>query len=262
MRRITPDEDTIRDVVDAVCEMLPGQPHRATPAEIGREVYRMISRKTGITDPYLELKKQCTRRAMAVYPDMKKRVAESEDRLLTAAKMAIAGNIIDFGADTVFDLEKDVEEVLNRSFGINHYPAFAEKVRDAENIVYLADNAGETVFDRILIEELPVPVIYAVREAPIINDAVYEDAEAAGIIEIAEVMSSGSDAPGTILTECSQEFLNILDKADVIISKGQGNYEALSDEKRPLFFLLTAKCLAVARDIGVNQGAMVLKQAG
>jgi hypothetical protein len=262
MRRITSDEDAIREAVDAVCAMLPDQPRRATPAEIGREVYKLIADKTGVADPYRELKQQCTRRALAVYPDMKQRVAESEDPLLTAAKMAIAGNIIDFGADTVFDLEKDVEEVLNRPFGMNHYAAFAGKVENARSIVYLADNAGETVFDRILMEELPVKVVYAVREAPIINDAVYEDAEAAGITQIAEVMSSGSDAPGTIMNKCSQEFLDIFDRADVIISKGQGNYEALSDEKRPIFFLLTAKCQAVARDLGVRRGAIVLKQAG
>jgi hypothetical protein len=262
MRRITSDEEVIREAVDDVCAMLPDQPRRATPAEIGREVYKLIADKTGVVDPYRELKQQCTRRALAVYPEMKQRVAESEDPLLTAAKMAIAGNIIDFGADTVFDLEKDVEEVLNRPFGMNHYAAFAGKVENARSIVYLADNAGETVFDRILMEELPVKVVYAVREAPIINDAVYEDAEAAGITQIAEVMSSGSDAPGTIMNKCSQEFLDIFDRADVIISKGQGNYEALSDEKRPIFFLLTAKCQAVARDLGVRRGAIVLKQAG
>jgi damage-control phosphatase, subfamily I len=262
MRRMKEDEEAIRKVVDAVCVLLPEQPHQATPAEIGREVYRLISQKTGVADPYLKLKEQCTRRALAVYPDMKKRVAVSEDRLLTAAKMAIAGNIIDFGADTVFELEKDVEEVLKRSFGINHYPAFAQKIRTATRIVYLADNAGETVFDRILIEELPAPVMYAVREAPIINDAVSKDAEEAGITDIAEVMSSGSDAPGTILNKCSSEFLGVLDNADVIISKGQGNYEALSDENRPIFFLLTAKCRVVARDLGVKQGAIILKQAG
>ncbi len=261
MRRITRDEDAVREVVDAVCAMLPDQPHQLTPAEIGRDVYKLIADRTGVADPYRELKQQCTRRALAVYPDMKQRVAESEDPLLTAAKMAIAGNIIDFGADTVFDLEKDVKEVLKRPFGINHYPAFAEKVQNARSIVYLGDNAGETVFDRILIEELPVKVIYAVREAPIINDAVYEDAEAAGITSIAAVMSSGSDAPGTILNKCSQEFLDILDRADVIISKGQGNYEAMSNEERPIFFLLTAKCQAVARDLGVRRGAIVLKQA-
>lgn len=262
MRRITKDERAVREALNAVCAALPLQPDRTTPAEIGREVYRLISEKTGVKDPYFKLKEQCTRRALEIYPEMKQRVNQSPDRLMTAVKMAIAGNIIDFGADTVFELEKDVEKVLGQPFEINDYQDFAGQVRSAERIVYLADNAGETVFDRILIEELPVPVIYAVREAPIINDALMKDAEEAGISAIARVVTSGSDAPGTILEKCTPEFMELLDGADMIISKGQGNYEALSDENRPVFFLLTAKCRPVARDLGVEPGAIVLKKAG
>jgi len=262
MRRITHDEKAVRDVLNSVCRILPRQPENATPAEIGREVYRLISLKTGVADPYRELKEQCTRRALKIYPDMKQRVERSQDRLLTAAKMAIAGNIIDFGADTVFELEKDVEAVLSRPFGINHFPDFAASIKSAGRIVYLGDNAGETVFDRILIEEISAPVIYTVRSAPVINDAVKKDAEEAGIPDAARIETSGCDAPGTILSKCTPKFRKLLGKADVIISKGQGNYEALSGKNLPIFFLLTAKCQAVARDLGVVPGDIVLKRAG
>jgi hypothetical protein len=134
-------------------------------------------------------------------------------------------------------------------------------LKKTKRILYLADNAGETVFDRLLIEELKKPVIYAVREKPIINDATREDAYLSGIHEVAEVISTGCDAPGTILKFCSNEFLEIYKNSDLIISKGQGNYEGLSDEPRPIFFLLKAKCSIIAQDTGVEQGDVMLLKA-
>jgi len=115
------------------------------------------------------------------------------------------------------------------------------------------------VFDRVLIEELGKPVTYVVREQPIINDAVREDAIAAGIDKVAEIISSGADAPGNILRLCSKEFFMIYEASDFIISKGQGNYEGLSGENRPIFFLLKAKCSVIAKHIGVEQGSIILK---
>ncbi|HEC92753.1 MAG TPA: DUF89 family protein, partial [Candidatus Atribacteria bacterium] len=128
--------------------------------------------------------------------------------------------------------------------------------------IYLADNAGEVVFDRLLIEELVEElgkeVIYVVRGKPIINDALIEDALFCGINKVAKITSSGSDAPGTILQHCSLEFIKLYQDADLIISKGQGNYESLSEEDRPIFFLFKAKCPVIARDVGCNVGDMVL----
>ena len=128
-----------------------------------------------------------------------------------------------------------------------------------EKILYIGDNAGECVFDRILIEEMKKPVIYAVRDIPIINDATYEDAVEAGIDEFATIMSSGADGPGAVLKTCSPEFIKVYNNSQFIISKGQGNYEALSNEGRPIFFLLKAKCHVIADNIGVHEGDIVLK---
>ena len=125
--------------------------------------------------------------------------------------------------------------------------------------MYIGDNAGECVFDRILIEEMKKPVIYVVRDMPIINDATYEDAVQAGIDKVATILSSGTDAPGTILKTCSAEFKNVYKNSKLIISKGQGNYEALSNERRPIFFLLKAKCDVIADDIGISKGDILLK---
>ena len=129
----------------------------------------------------------------------------------------------------------------------------------AHEILYIGDNAGECVFDKILIEEMKKPVTYAVRDAPIINDATYEDAVQAGIDSVATIISSGTDAPGAILETCSAEFKKLYHNSSFIISKGQGNYEALSIEMGPIFFLLKVKCQVIANDIGVNKGDIVLK---
>lgn len=260
-RMITSDEKKIWQILNEVSLSLPKIHFGATPPEIGREVYRIISKRTGIKDPYRKIKEKCTRQALSLYPELKKLINSSEDRLMTAIRISIAGNIIDFGANFDFDLKKDVGTILSQDFSINHYREFCEALDKARKILYLADNAGETVFDRFLIEEINKPVIYVVRAHPIINDATREDALLAGIDKVAEIVSSGCDAPGNILKFCSDEFLKVYRSADLIISKGQGNYEGLSDEDRPIFFLLKTKCHVIARDIGIDEGSIVLMKA-
>ncbi|MCP2519557.1 ARMT1-like domain-containing protein [Candidatus Aminicenantes bacterium AC-708-M15] len=260
-RLITSDEKKIRHIINRVSLLFPDISSEATPPEIGREVYRIIRDETGVIDPYNDIKKKCIEQALSLYPEMKKIINSSEDRLLTAIKLSIAGNIIDFGANPDFELKKDINEILVQKLNISHYQEFCKILKKTKRILYLADNAGETVFDRLLIEELKKPVIYAVREKPIINDATREDAYLSGIHEVAEVISTGCDAPGTILKFCSNEFLEIYKNSDLIISKGQGNYEGLSDEPRPIFFLLKAKCSIIAQDTGVEQGDVMLLKA-
>ena len=252
------DEKKIQEILVAFGHQLSRIHAEAIPPEIGREAYHLISEKSGILDPYAKLKKANTQQALFLYPRLKERVACSQNRLKMAIRMAIAGNVIDFGANADFDLDRDLDVLLSQKLAVDHYPAFRQALQSARKILYLADNAGETVFDRILIEELGKPVVYAVREKPIINDAVYQDALDAGIDEVAEIVSSGTDAPGTILKLCSDNFLKIFRSADLVISKGQGNYEGLSEETRPVFFLLKAKCAVIARDIGAKQGNLIL----
>lgn len=260
-RIVTSDEKKILEILNEVSVTLPRIPFDVTPSEIGRQVYRIISARTGVKDPYRKLKDESIRQALSLYPEMKKLIESSKDRLMTAVRLSIAGNIIDFGAHAKFDLKKDIERILSQDFAINHYPQFCKALARAKKILYLADNAGETVFDRLLIEELHKPLLYAVRESPIINDATREDALLSGITEVAEIISSGCDAPGNILKFCSEEFLKAYQSADLIISKGQGNYEGLSDEKRPIFFLLKAKCSAIARELRVEEGSIILAKA-
>jgi uncharacterized protein with ATP-grasp and redox domains len=260
-RIITSDEKKIWQILNEVSLSIPKIPMDVTAPEIGREVQRIISKMTGVKDPYQKIKRQYIQQALSLYPELKRLIDSSDDRLMTAIRLSIAGNVIDFGATSDFDLKKDMETILNQDFAINHYREFRQALDEARRILYLADNAGETVFDRLLIEELHQPVIYAVREKPVINDATQEDALLSGIDEVAEILSSGCDAPGNILKFCSDEFMKVYRSADLVISKGQGNYEGLSEEERPIFFLLKAKCQVIARDLGIEEGGIVLMRA-
>lgn len=258
-RIATDDERKIKKVLDETGMMLKDIPIDSSPPETGQLIYRKIREITGNNDPYRGIKEESTSKALTLYPGLKEMVKRSDDRLLMAVRMAIAGNVIDFGINQRFDLEKEIEEIIRRNFAICDYRQFRERLAEADEILYIGDNAGECVFDRILIEEMGKPVTYAVREVPVINDALYEDAVQAGLNSITTIISSGTDAPGTVLGRCNHEFRKIYENSSFIISKGQGNFEALSDEKRPIFFLLKAKCRVIANDIGVNKGDILLR---
>jgi uncharacterized protein with ATP-grasp and redox domains len=257
-RFVTSDVGVLRNILDEVGLALAGRSLDVPPPVISQAVYRIIANRLGVRDPYREIKQACIRQALSLVPRLKRLVVESPDRLWTAAKLAIAGNVIDFGANADFNLEADVDQILAQDLAVNHYPEFRERLDKADRILYLADNAGETVFDRLFIEELGKPVIYAVRQSPIINDALYADAVVSGVGETAQIISSGVGTPGTVLAFCSSEFLEVYRSSDLIISKGQGNFEALSDEDRPIFFLLKIKCDVVARHLGRSKGDIVL----
>jgi damage-control phosphatase, subfamily I len=259
-RAATDDEVLIKRVLADVGRMLADLPLESTPPESGRAIYRKVSEITGIRDPFKKLKEESTREALSLYPSLKKRVAASPDRLEAAIRIAIAGNVIDFGPNRAYDLEEEVDAALNAKAAIWDYPALKETLARARAVLYIGDNAGECVFDRVLIEELKQPVTFVVRDVPVINDATYDDALQAGVHETAAIISSGTDAPGTLLKTCSSEFLAIYDQAECIISKGQGNYEALSGERDPIFFLLKTKCRVIAENIGVRDGDIVLKR--
>jgi len=258
-RIATDDEKKIKRLLDEVGMMLKDIPLESTPPASGKMIYKKVSEISGVPDPYKEIKEESTEKCLALYPSLKHMVAKSDDKLLTAIRIAIAGNVIDFGANKNFDIDKEIEAALKRDFAVCDYTEFREHLNEADEILYLGDNAGECVFDRILIETMKKPVIYVVRGVPVINDATYEDAVQAGINRVATILSSGTDAPGTILDTCSAEFMKVFESAGFIISKGQGNYEALSDEKRPIFFVLKVKCHVIANDMGLTEGDMVLK---
>ncbi|MEA3297392.1 MAG: ARMT1-like domain-containing protein [candidate division Zixibacteria bacterium] len=255
----TGDEKLLKRILDELGAMLSQVSLESTPPETGRLVYRIVREITGNADPYRKLKIESTQHALALYPSLKRTIEKSNDSLLTAIRIAIAGNVIDFGASDSFDIDAAIKETLDKDFAVCDYSAFKRYLTTAKRILYIGDNAGETVFDRLLIEQLKKPVVYVVRETPVINDATTEDAVLAGIDRVARIVSSGTDAPGTILSICSPEFIQLLDGYEFVIAKGQGNYEGLSNDNRQLFFLLKTKCQIIADDIGVIKGDIVLK---
>ncbi len=258
-RIATDDEKKLKRILDEVGMMLRDIPLENTPPETGMLIYEKVREITGEFDPYKELKRESTKKTLALYPSLKKIVEQSNDKLLAAIRIAIAGNVIDFGPNRGFNIEEEIDEVLKKDFAIYDYDKFKDCLDKTGKILYLGDNAGEAVFDRILIEELKKPVTYVVRDVPVINDVTYEDALQAGIDKVAAIISSGTSAPGTILKTCNAEFKEVYNNSNFIISKGQGNYEGLSNEKRPIFFLLKVKCHVIAQDVGVNVGDIVLK---
>ncbi len=258
-RMATSDENQLKEILDAVAGLIKDFPPDKTPPQMGESIYRTVKEITGVKDPYRELKKANIKEALSLYPDLKKTLIESEDRLLTAVRMSIAGNVIDLGINREFDLVRDISNILKQDFAISHFTLFKERLAKAGSVMYIGDNAGESVFDRILIEEMGKPVTYVVREIPIINDVTREDAIDSGLHRVAEIISSGTTAPGTILGLCSDAFKERFYHADLIISKGQGNYEGLSGTDRCVFFMLKAKCKIIANDLGVKEGDIVLK---
>ncbi len=234
----------------------------STPPVVGEAIHRAVRERVGHSDPYRGVKRNATEQALRLRAWIAVRIADAVDPFEEAVRIAVAGNIIDFGPSAVYDLERALAEVTERPLAINDLGALRRALTRAASVLYIADNAGETVFDRALIEILDLDVTYAVKGAPVLNDATLEDAQAAGLDSCATLLSTGSDAPGTILDRTSDEFRRAYEAAEVIVAKGQANYETLSPGDPRIFFLLKAKCPVIARDLGVEPGGLIVKQGG
>jgi len=258
-RMATSDEKIIKQLLDKVGEMIKDIPLESTPPQTADIIYKIVRETTGVDDPYKKIKEDSILGALLLYSELKEIIRKSDNKLLTAVRFAIAGNVIDFGVGKDFNIDEDIKNIHLQNFGTFDFDKFVEHLENANSILYIGDNAGESVFDKILIEELNKPVTFVVRDIPVINDVTYEDAVASGIDEVAEIISSGSSAPAVILELCSDEFMKRFYAADMIISKGQGNYEGLSNVKRSVFFLLKAKCHVIANDLNVKENDIILK---
>jgi len=264
-RLATDDEQIHEKVVREVLRLSVDLDMSQSPPVIGQQIHRLIRKLIGNIDPYRELKRRFNRLALRLCAELEERVRTSEAPLETAVRLAIAGNIIDLGVKTSIaesEIEKVIRDCLTADFDSQQLEEFRNAANQAEEILYLADNAGEIVFDRLLIEHLPIEKItVVVKGAPVINDATMEDAEFTGLTDMVEVIDNGSDAPGTILESCSQTFRERFEDADLIIAKGQGNYETLSNADKNIFFILKAKCPVIAGDLGCEVGEMILRKS-
>lgn len=235
------------------------------PARTTTTIHRLLREETGV-DPYQQVKSAYNRIALEMLPAIRQMAAGAPDRLEGGVRAAIAGNVIDFGIYESIDLDRSIEEAFRLPLSPEDIVAFGLSVASANRILYLCDNAGEIVFDRVLLEALRERgklVTVAVKGSPVINDATLEDALAAGIAEYAIVIDNGNDGIGTLLESCSERFLHEFRSADMIISKGQANFETLNqsgDERQ--FFLFKVKCPVVAGYLGRENGDIVLMRGG
>jgi len=265
-RMVTDNEDIQTKVLKKVMEHLQNVNFAKSPPELSKEVHKIIRDITGSKDPYKKIKNNSNELAKKDYSYLKKIVFESKDPLLMAIKLSIVGNVIDFGTTNRFKIDKMIEKAIKKDFDTSSYQDFKNTLENSKTILYLADNAGETFFDRILIEELikkQKKITYVVKANPIINDALTNDAEFAEIHKFATIIEGDYgeklSSPGTILECTSQEFKQLFDSSDMVISKGQGNYEGLSYVDREIFYLLVVKCPLVAQDINSEVGKLILK---
>ena len=251
-------ERVLRRVLEAAAHMRMDFP----PPFMGRTIHRIIRDETGSADPYAALKQKSTQTALRLAGAVERRIENASDPFEAAVRYAIAGNVMDYALASNWDVDKIdncFDEALSKPIDFDAVRSLEESVSTAARILYIGDNAGETVFDRILIQRFPAgTVTYGVKGSPIINDATREDAEDAGIDRVAHIIDNGNDAPGTILDLCSALFRDLFGEVDVVIAKGQANLETLNRCNREVFFLAQVKCPVIGRDLNAQVGDWIV----
>ncbi|HHU12840.1 MAG TPA: DUF89 family protein [Clostridiaceae bacterium] len=252
-RMATDDAEIQAKIMEKAVAILADYKQYSCSPAIVRDMHQVVKQLTGVSDPYSAIKARDIRAAKKAEPFLTHFLEQKQDKLYWALKIAATGNILDSAICQNVDIEAGLETELNKAFSVCDIGVLQDALATAKQILIIGDNAGETVFDRFLIKQLAaLHVVYAVRSEPIINDATMQDALDSGLHDLAEVISTGCGAPGAILAECSPAFLSAFESSDIVISKGQGNFEALSDCQRPLFFILKAKCTMIAARLSVS----------
>jgi damage-control phosphatase, subfamily I len=231
-----------------------------TMPQLHRELNKEFCKLTAVNDPFEEEKLKSNLITMQLYNELRTKVIKSNDPFNMALRLSIAGNIMDYGPSAEFDIYQTIQQVLESDFAIDHAAELKQKLKTAKRVLYLGDNAGEIVFDKLFIEMIMHHhLTYAVRGSAVLNDVTMQDAEQVEMDLVADVISNGFDAASTVLSECSPEFMEVYHSADLIISKGQGNLEGLINEDDPrIFFLLMVKCEVIAELLDVPKGSFVV----
>ena len=236
-----------------------------TPESMG-DLWQVLLSHVGDPDPYAELKTLSNREAQKMIPATREKIARSSDPLSVALKYSIAGNLIDYGLKEQLPLEEQnalIDVVAHTSFSADDSAALRNALREAKTLLYLGDNAGEIVFDKLLIETIhelfpQLSISFVVKGAPVLNDVTLREANEIDMQAVARVLDNGDNSPGTVLPRTSEAFQREFAAADVVLSKGQGNFESLNEEmKENLFFLFTAKCDSVCAEAGVPKRSIV-----
>jgi uncharacterized protein with ATP-grasp and redox domains len=263
-RKYTDDQKIVKNILLEIMDYLKEIDSTKSPPEVAEFIYEKTEKYVGVADPFEAEKKKYNDIVLDLYPRLKQTVAEADIPLLKAALISIAGNVIDFGANQKeFEIEKTIADTASKKPAIDDNLSLLKDLREAKHILYLGDNTGEIVLDRIFIEEIlkenkNAEIAFVVRGGPIINDVTRKDASEVGLDKICKIMDSGQAIPGIILSRVSPEVRRAYDQADVIVSKGQGNLEALIDAPGNIYFLLMVKCDCIARALNVNIGDKII----
>ena len=262
---IDADEKLSNELVSTIKEMSRDFSYNDNPPEIASYVYETMSKIAKKDDLYDEMKKISTQKALSFVPVLKQKLSLSPNKLLSATKIAVAGNVIDLAAEVEFDLGEELQMVFDTEFAHNDFEKLQKELKEAKNVVILGDNVGEHIFDYMFVEVLKelykdINFHYFVRGRPIINDVTIKEAMECGFDKLCNIVDSGVDTPGFVYTRATTEAKEIFDKADLVISKGMGNYECLSPSHRKnICFLLKVKCGVVATSLNQEIGDIVCK---
>jgi uncharacterized protein with ATP-grasp and redox domains len=256
------NDETQKSVIRNIMNLLKVADDKLPPSEIAGATNQIIRDITGIDDLYAEIKQESTKKALAFYPRLKELVKKSDNPVDMALRISAAGNAIDVIHATQFNMDQIIDQVIHLSFIGGGYDDFMAKLKKARYLLLLADNAGETVFDRVLIETLSIPVKYAVKSGPILNDATRMDAIDSGLDEIAEIIETGSNGPGTTLHQCSDVFQSLMRSAPLVLAKGQANFETLENQPyEHLYLMFKTKCPIISRHLKLPSDHLVLMHA-
>ena len=259
------DESLSSELKSAVTKMSETFSYNDAPPEIASYVYEKMAQIANKYDLFDEVKELSTKKALSFVALLKKELLNSKDKLLTVTKIAVAGNVIDLAAEFEFDLEEELSKIFYTEFAHDDFVLFEEKLKSAKSVLVIGDNVGEHIFDYMFIETLKelypnVKYSYMVRGNPIINDVTMKEAKEAGFHELCELVDSGVNTPGFTYYRANSYSKELFDTADLVISKGMGNYECMSPSHRKnICFLLKIKCGVVASSLKKEVGDIVCK---
>lgn len=236
--------------------------YNQSPPVLGCKMHTLIRESINNPDPYHQIKAEYNQMMMDLYAKFERLVRRSEDPFDAALRLAIAGNVIDFGSQQQLDIMETINRVMEANLAIDHSSQLRVDLEHADSLLYIGDNCGEILLDKLFLSMLDVPIKYfAVRESPIINDVTFEDAILTGMDKVAKVITTGDNSPGAVWESTSEQFQTLFKNADVVISKGQGNLEGLMDMTHDsLYFLLVTKCDLIAKRVGTEKEEFIVKK--
>lgn len=261
-------QESTSEMIREILEMLSKESYQKNPPFLSKKIHSIICKHTKEEDPYKNIKTYYNQKVMDMEDALKKRIEDSENKIFESLKLAIAGNIIDFGTENEINeniLIESIGQIDKKDLEINDFDKMYQSLLTSKRLLYIGDNCGEIVFDKIFLENIKkyfpdIELYFGVRGNPIINDITEKDAEEVGMEKFAKIINNGDGAPGVVLEDVSLEYKKLFYDVDTVIAKGQGNYETLNDvDRENLYFLFMAKCDVVSNELKVKKGSLICK---